>query len=78
VVGTLVRIVRLDERGLHGLDEDERANALSMIGETFEVCEIDDYGRPCVTKRFQGDTEDSVNFHEIALDPNEFEIVREA
>jgi hypothetical protein len=58
-VGTLVRIVRLDERALQGLDEEGLACAMSMIGETFEVEEIDEYGRPCVTRRFPCDTQDT-------------------
>jgi hypothetical protein len=75
-VGTLVRVVRLHESGLRGLDDDERARALSMVGETFEVEDIDEYGRPNVWKRFPGDSDDAVSFHSIALDPDEFEIVR--
>jgi hypothetical protein len=45
-----------------------------MVGQTFEVWEIDDYDRLCVMKRFAGDTPDSTIFHEIALDSDEFEI----
>ena len=74
-VGTLVRVVRLDERGLCGLDEQGLACALSMIGETFEVDEIDEHGRPCVTKLFPGETEDTATLHSIALNPDEFEVV---
>jgi hypothetical protein len=74
-VGTLVRVVRLHESGLRGLHSDERARALAMVGETFEVEEIDEYGRPNIWKRFPGDSDDSVTFHSIALDPDEFEVV---
>jgi hypothetical protein len=74
-VGTLVRVVRLHESGLRGLEDDERARALSMVGETFEVEEIDEYGRPTIWKRFPGDSDDSVTFHSIALDPHEFEAI---
>jgi len=69
-----VRVVRLDEPGLRGLDETERARALSMIGATFEVFEIDDHSHPCVMKEFPGETQDSAIFHSIALDSDEFEV----
>lgn len=72
-VGTLVGIVRPDEWELRGLDEEERARALSMVGETFEVFEIDDHAHPCVMKEFPGDTQDRTTFHSIALDSDEFE-----
>ena len=77
-MGPMVRIVRLDERGLRGLTEGERNYALSMVGQCFEVWEIDEYGRPCVMKQFPGETPDSADFHEVALDPDEYELVARA
>lgn len=71
----MVHIVRLNERGLLGLDSDERARALSMVGNTLEVREIDEYGRPCVMKEFVCAEPDATLFHEIALDADEFEVV---
>lgn len=73
--GISVRITRLDPRGLSGLEEDDRQRALSMIGETFVIEEVDEYGHPCVFKKFEGTGPDNCVFHSITLDPDEFEVV---
>jgi len=51
-----------------------RADVSSMIGETFEIEEIDEYGQPWVTKWWRN--EDG-NFHShcVALAPHEMESV---
>jgi len=42
-----------------------------MIGETFRVHEIDDYGGPWAMKEWPGKTPDSVRLHDIASDAEE-------
>ena len=73
-VGSRVRIITLSSKFIDSLPADERAQVSEMIGDVFEVDEIDDAGRAWVTKTWdRGDgTFDS---HGIALSPSETELV---
>jgi hypothetical protein len=64
-VGTRVRVVSLSGKWLDELPGDEKDEVLSMIGEVFEVEEIDEYGQPWVRKRS----------HSLALAACEMEVV---
>lgn len=73
-VGDQVRLVAVQPGVLDSLRADERADVASMIGETFEVEEIDDYGSAWVHKlwnRGDGETES----HGLALSAAEMELV---
>lgn len=74
-VGTLVRILRFYGKWVDDLPEDERANVLSMVGETLRVHEIDEYGRPWVTKVWPGELPDTMRSHDVALDADEMLVV---
>ncbi len=73
-VGTRVRILHLSGRWFDELPEDERADVAGMIGETFVVDEIDDYGNPWVTKTWK-EGEDRIRSHGVALAPDEMIVV---
>lgn len=75
MVGTRVRIVGLSESLLGSLPEDEVDDVRSMIGEIFEVTEIDQYGHAWVGKGWMNDEQDRYRGHSVALDPEEMEVV---
>lgn len=56
-VGRLVRIVKLRGRWVEELPPDERARVQSMIGQIFEVEEIDEYGQPWVRMSWPNEEE---------------------
>ena len=49
-VGAHVRLLSLSGNWLEELPHEEKPDVLSMIGEVFEVEEIDDYGRAWISK----------------------------
>jgi len=77
-VGTTVRVLSLSGRWLDEIPEDERARVLSMVGETFQVYEIDSYGRPWVMKEWHGvdGHPDVFLVEDVALDADEMLVVR--
>ncbi|WP_255991901.1 hypothetical protein [Chitinolyticbacter albus] len=74
-IGTKVRLICLSGQWLDDLPADEKKNILSLIGEIFEVEEIDEYGHPWVRKSWPNDEEGACRSHSIALDPDEMELV---
>jgi hypothetical protein len=58
-------VVSLSGKWLDELPGDEKDEVVSMIGEVFEVEEIDEYGQPWVRKRS----------HSVALAACEMEVV---
>jgi hypothetical protein len=72
-VGTLVRVLSLSGGWFESLPTDEKADVQSMIGEVFEVEEIDEYGQPWVRKSWANEAEGTCNSHSVALEPSEFE-----
>lgn len=76
-VGTRVRLLSLSGQWLDDLPHDERDRVLSMIGEVFEVEEIDEYGQPWVRKSWPNEEEGTCQSHSIALDAYEMEVVNE-
>lgn len=75
-LGDKVRILSLSGRWLDELPEKEKAEVRSMIGEVFEVEEIDEHGQAWVFKSWSTDSEDEYYGHSVALDPNEMELLR--
>jgi hypothetical protein len=69
-VGTRVRILAVSGSLLADLPADDVQQLRSMLGDVLEIDEIDEHGRPWVTKWF-GDSRS----HSLALDDDEFEIV---
>lgn len=76
-VGTRVRVLSLSGQWLHDLPLEEKDDVLSMIGEVFEVEEIDASGQPWVRKSWPNEAEGECHSHSIALEPNEMEVVSE-
>ena len=60
---------------LASLPENEIADVTSMIGEVFEVYEIDPYGHPWVCKGWTDSEGGSYYSHSLALDSCEMEVV---
>lgn len=77
VVGARVRVVSLSESFLKSLPDDERDDVMSMIGEVFEVYEIDEYGSPWVGKGWNSENGETYRGHHLALEPAEMEVVDE-
>jgi len=46
-----------------------------MIGEEFEIEEIDEYGHPWIRKSWPNEAEGTCNSHSIALEPHEMELI---
>ncbi len=76
-VGTRVRLLSLTGQWLNDLPADEKDDVFSMIGEVFEVEEIDEYGQPWIRKSWPNETEGKCHSHSIALEPCEIEVVGE-
>ena len=74
-VGSKVRIVELSPSFLASLPDDEREDVRSMIGEVFNVDEIDAYGCPWVGKGWSDAASGKYRGHSIALDPHELEVI---
>lgn len=73
-VGSRVRVLSLSAEFISSLPIDERALVSEMIGDVFEVDEIDNFGRAWVTKMWdRGDG--NFDGHGVALDPSETELV---
>ncbi len=77
VVGSRVRILELSSSFLASLPLDEIEDVRSMIGEVFEVYEIDEYGSPWVEKVWNYPDKGQCSSHSLALDANEMELVNE-
>jgi hypothetical protein len=76
-VGSRVRLVQLSGKWLDDLPSDEKARVRSMVGEVFDVEEIDEYGRPWISKEWRGEDKEShvTRSHSISLGPPETELV---
>lgn len=72
-VGTKVKILEISENLLSKLPEDEVIELKSMIGDTFEVYKIDEWGGVWVEKEFEGETENQTCYHSLSLSPEEME-----
>jgi hypothetical protein len=76
-VGDRVRLVSLHGRWFDELPEDEKSDVQSMIGEVFQVEEIDEYGHPWIRKSWPNDKEGVCHSHSIALEAQEMELVED-
>jgi len=74
-IGARVRLLALSGNWLDDLPPEEKQDVLSMIGEVFEVEEIDEYGRPWVRKSWPNEAEGKCHSHSISLEPHEMELV---
>ena len=74
-VGAHVRVLSLSGNWLEALPAEEKPDVLSIIGEVFEVEEIDEYGQPWIRKSWPNEKEGQRHSHSIALEPHEMELV---
>ena len=77
-VGVRVRLLSLSGQWLDDLPSEERPDVLSMIGEIFEVEEIDQYGSPWVRKSWPNSAKGQCHSQSIALASHEMEVVDES
>ncbi len=75
LVGSRVRLLKLSGNWFQQLPSDEKLCVSSMIGEIFEVEEIDEYGSPWISKDWHHEHEGTCFGHSIALDAQEMELV---
>ena len=73
-IGARVRLIALSGKWLDELSDDEKQDVLSMIGEVFEVEEIDEHGHPWIRKSWPNETVGTCHSHSIALEPQEMEL----
>ncbi len=71
--GSFVKILLLDPKDFGHLDETELAEVVTMIGETLEVYEIDEYNQAWVRKEWWV-SEDDMRGHGVGLGSHEFEL----
>ncbi len=72
-VGDRVRLLTLTGNWLDELPDDEIDDVRSMIGEVFEIEEIDEYGQPWIRKSWP--EAGRCHSHSIALESYEMERV---
>jgi len=73
-IGSRVRVVAIPPDALHDRDADEQVRICSMLGEVFEVEEIDVLGNACGQKWWHVSPTRSFT-HGLTLAPAEFELV---
>ncbi len=76
LVGDFIRVIAFNFSAISKLDRDEQTKINSMIGEEFEVEEIDEHDNAWVTKWW--DVADGTKeSHSLALSPDEMEKVED-
>ena len=74
--GDSVRVLQIDPRLTEKLSGKEKTDVNSMLGEIFEVEEIDEYGSAWVTKWWdRGDGQSDA--HSLGLSSSEMELAHE-
>jgi hypothetical protein len=74
-VGDRVRVLSLSGKWLDNLASAEKNDVLSMIGEIFEVEEIDEYGQAWVRKLWPDEAEGTCLSHSVALKQDQIEVI---
>lgn len=69
-VGTRVRITHIQDSTIAPLSQLERDRVLSMLGETFNVYEVDKWGQAWVEKWWHED-ENLADSHSLGLEPQQ-------
>lgn len=73
MAGTHVRVLSVPSFVLEQLDQTERDRVFSMCGETFEVYEVDPWGRAWVEK-WWNESQEQATSHSLGLDPEQMEV----
>lgn len=75
IVGSIVRVLEIDQSVFTDSEQEELPRIHSMLGEELEVYEVDQWGRAWVEKWWrEGDAQSTS--HSLALDPSDMELVR--
>ncbi|MBV6861154.1 hypothetical protein [Xanthomonas euvesicatoria] len=75
-VGTRVQVTHLRQSTVCNLPQLERDRLLPMLGETFEVYEVDRWGQAWVEKQWHQGA-DLVDFHCLGLQPQQMLAVQD-
>jgi hypothetical protein len=70
-VGSKVQVLAFGGAWYDELPTHERERVKSMIGEVFEVDEIDEFGQTWVTKWWKNEADETALCHSVALAPHE-------
>jgi hypothetical protein len=70
---TRVRVLGVSSSVLDRLETPERERVLSMVGEIFEVYEVDEWGGAWVEKWWH-ESDDQASSHSLGLHPSEMEV----
>lgn len=73
-LGSKVRLLSLSGDWLNKLSHAEKERVLSMVGDVFEVVEIDEYGHPVIQKSWREEQSGAYYQHSLALNPEEMEV----
>jgi hypothetical protein len=73
--GTFVRVTHIHESTVEPLSQQERDRVLSMLGETFEVYEVDEWGQAWIEKWWH-EGEDRADSHSLGLEPQQMLVVQ--
>lgn len=78
--GTLVRVTHIHESTVAPLSQLERDRVLSMLGETFKVYEVDEWGQAWIEKWwYEGENladSHSLASHSLGLEPQQMLVVQ--
>jgi hypothetical protein len=72
-IGTRVRVVSVAPSVLERLEAPERERVLSMVGEIFDVYEVDEWGGAWVEK-WWNESNEKASSHSLGLQPSEMEV----
>jgi hypothetical protein len=72
-IGSRVRVLSLAGRWLDDLSPSERKRVFSMIGDVFEITEVDEYGQAWVQKEWNWRR--GVRTHAVGLSSHEMDLV---
>jgi hypothetical protein len=73
-VGATVRIVQIHDSTTTDLPELEKERVLSMLGDAFEVYEIDEWGQAWVEKNWH-EGEELIDSHSLGLEPAQMVLI---
>ena len=73
-VGSKVKVLEISSSVIGQLDDEERSYVLSMIGEVFDVYEIDEHGQAWVEKWWNQNEPNSFS-HSLGLFSQQIQIV---
>lgn len=74
-VGTRVRITHIHDSTIAPLSQLERERVLSMLGEAFDVYEVDEWGQAWVEKWWHKG-ENLADSHSLGLEPQQMLVVQ--